>query len=95
MKNKSYKTSSSQSVDSPLLAIGSVKELIEAMAAIQIGVFLDTPIPISLLKSLCSHTQFHNVYFRAGVKHYKIDNKTCVRLSEFVKAREQRNAANK
>lgn len=74
------------------MAVDSLAVIIsERITTILIGLHTDTPVPISLLKGFCSHNHLHREYLGKRVQHFLIDGKTCVRLSEFVTAREQRN----
>jgi hypothetical protein len=65
------------------------------LAAVMVALHSDTPVPISCLRAFCSHQHLHNEYLNQDVEHLLIDGKTCVRLSEFVKARELRNKKNR
>lgn len=63
----------------------------ERVVTILIALHTDSPVPISLLKGFCSHNHLHREYLGKRVQHFLIDGKTCVRISQFVQAREQRN----
>ena len=62
----------------------------EPIIAVLIGLYTDTPVPISLLSGYCSHTTIREKYVPLGLRLHTVDQKTCVRLSEFVKVREVR-----
>lgn len=74
--------------NSGILGRKEADQAIARISAILIGLQTDTPVPIHYLSGFCSHQQMHKVYFKNGLNHWLIDNKTCVRIREFMELRE-------
>ncbi|MEX0323794.1 MAG: hypothetical protein AB3N63_16650 [Puniceicoccaceae bacterium] len=74
------------------LSLASVvqREYVDQIVAILVALQTDTPVQISYLKGFCSHTTLHEHDLGNGLAHYIVDQRTCVRISKFVKARGKR-----
>ena len=67
-----------------------LRALADQVTVILIALQTDTPVPISMLSGFCTHTTIREKYVPLGCKLMIVDQRTCVRLSDFIKARDAR-----